>query len=184
MNKAMSKVFFISIALFIALVVNLTWIMIVRAQWFEDRPENKRSIAKEMKIKRGDILGYDGSVIAGSERRSGYYYRDYPQGTLAPQLIGYDSALYGRSGIESELNDELTGQATDLGAQSWVVQAYPVEKISAHRCALVEGGVEDSGDLPPAFRRHRPLPSPSDLNSQARAACHSRSTVATDNPIA
>ena len=120
MNKAMSRVFIVAVVLFCALVVNLTWIMVVRAQWFQDRPENKRSIAKEMKIKRGDIVAYDGSVIAGTERRSGYYYRDYPNGTFAPQLIGYDSLRYGRSGIESQLNDHLTGQASDLGVQNWV----------------------------------------------------------------
>jgi peptidoglycan glycosyltransferase len=120
MNKAMSKVFIVAVVLFVALVVNLTWIMVVRAQWFQDRPENKRNIAKEMKIKRGDIVGFDGSVIAGTERRSGYYYRDYPNGTLAPQLLGYDSVQYGRSGIESQLNDELTGQSSDLGVQNWV----------------------------------------------------------------
>jgi peptidoglycan glycosyltransferase len=116
----MSKVFIITVVLFVALVVNLTWIMGVRAEWFQDRPENKRSIAKEMKIKRGDILGYDGSVMAGTERRSGYYYRDYPNGTLAPQLLGYDSVRYGRSGIEAQLNDDLTGQSADLGVQNWV----------------------------------------------------------------
>ncbi len=120
MNRAMSKVFIITAVLFVALIVNLTWIMGVRAEWFQDRPENKRSIAKEMKIKRGDILGYDGSVIAGTERKSGYYYRDYPNGTLAPQLLGYDSVRYGRSGIEAQLNDELTGQSSDLGVQNWV----------------------------------------------------------------
>jgi penicillin-binding protein A len=119
-NRAMSKVFIITVVLFLALIVNLTWIMGVRAQWFQDRPENKRSIAKEMKIRRGDILGYDGSVMAGTVRRSGYYYRRYPNGTLAPQLLGYDSVRYGRSGIEAQLNDQLTGQASDLGLQSWV----------------------------------------------------------------
>ncbi len=116
----MSRVFIVTVVLFVALIANLTWIMVVRAQWFQDRPENKRGIAEEMKIKRGDILGYDGSVIAGTERKSGYYYRDYPSGTIAPQLIGYDSVTYGRSGIEAQLNDELTGQSTDLGVQNWV----------------------------------------------------------------
>jgi penicillin-binding protein A len=119
-NKAMSRVFIVTVVLFVALIANLTWIMAVRAQWFQDRPENKRSIAKEMKIKRGDILGYDGSVIAGTDRKSGYYYRDYPSGTVAPQLVGYDSVTYGRSGIEAQLNDQLTGQSTDLGVQNWV----------------------------------------------------------------
>ncbi len=120
MNRAMSKVFIIMAVLFVALVANLTWIMAVRADWFQHRPENKRSIAKEMKIKRGDIVAYDGSVIAGTERRSGYYYRDYPNGTIAPQLLGYDSVRYGRSGIEAQLNDDLTGQSSDLGVQNWV----------------------------------------------------------------
>jgi peptidoglycan glycosyltransferase len=119
-NKAISRVFVIGVVLFVALIVNLTVIMVVRAQWYEDRPENKRSIAKELKIKRGDILGFDGSVIAGTDRRSGYYYRTYPQGTVAPQLLGYDTVRFGRSGIEEALNDVLTGKATDLGVQSWV----------------------------------------------------------------
>jgi penicillin-binding protein A len=120
MNKAISRIFIVAVVLFAALVVNLTWIMVVRAQWFQDRPQNKRSIAKELKIKRGDILGFDGSKIAGSVRRSGYYYRTYPQGTFAPQLLGYDSVRYGRSGIEAQLDDVFTGKSTDLGVQSWV----------------------------------------------------------------
>lgn len=120
MNKAMTRVFVVVTVLFVALIVNLTWIMVVRAEWFHDHPENKRSIAMEMKIKRGDVLGFDGSTIAGVERRSGYYERTYPNGTLAPQLVGYDSVRYGRSGIEAQLNDELTGQASTLGVQNWV----------------------------------------------------------------
>jgi len=59
-------------------------------------------------------------VIAGTQRRSGYYYRDYPNGTIAPQLLGYDSVQYGRTGIEAQLNDALTGQSSDLGVQNWV----------------------------------------------------------------
>ncbi|MFA4965294.1 MAG: penicillin-binding transpeptidase domain-containing protein [Thermoleophilia bacterium] len=120
MNRAISRIFVVGAILFVALIANLTWIMVVRAAWFEDRPENKRGIAKELKIKRGELLGFDGSTIAGAVRRSGYYYRDYPQGTLAPQLLGYDSVRYGRSGIEQQLNDVLTGKSTDLGVQSWV----------------------------------------------------------------
>ena len=120
MNRAIARIFIVGVVLFAALIVNLTWIMVGRAQWYADRPENRLGIAKEMKIRRGDILGFDGSTIVGSQRRSGYYYRDYPQGTLAPQLVGYDSVRYGRSGIEDELNDDLTGQSTDLGVQNWV----------------------------------------------------------------
>jgi penicillin-binding protein A len=120
MNKAISRIFIAAAVLFLALVVNLTWITVVRAGWFQDRPQNRRGIARELKIRRGDILGFDGGKIAGTLRRSGYYYRTYPQGTMAPQFIGYDSVRYGRSGVEAQLNDVLTGQATDLGVRSWV----------------------------------------------------------------
>ena len=168
MNKAMSKVFIVAVVLFVALVVNLTWIMVVRAQWFQDRPENKRSIAKEMKIKRGDILGYDGSVIAGTERRSGYYYRDYPNGTLAPQLVGYDSVRYGRSGIEAAAQRrahrpgqrprraELGGQAARAPAQGRRRQAHPRAGGPEGRAAELQGKKgADRGARPQDRRAHR-----------------------------
>ena len=120
MNRAIARIFIVGVVLFVALVVNLTWIMVGRAQWYADRPENRLGIAKEMKIRRGDIVAYDGTTIVGSQRRSGYWYRTYPNGTLAPQLIGYDNVRYGRSGIEAQLNDVLTGKASDLGVQNWV----------------------------------------------------------------
>ncbi|MEZ5126574.1 MAG: penicillin-binding transpeptidase domain-containing protein [Thermoleophilia bacterium] len=122
MNQAITRIFLIGVVLFIAVVVNLTWIMGVRADWYAQRPENKRSFAQELKIKRGDIIAFDDSVLATSKRRSGYYYRQYPQGSLAAQLIGYSSARYGRSGLESEFNAELSGQSDDLTLRRWVDQ--------------------------------------------------------------
>ena len=56
-------------------------------------------------VKRGLILGFDGSTIAGDARRSGFYYRTYPQGPIAPQIVGYDSVRYGQTGIESSMNE-------------------------------------------------------------------------------
>ncbi len=120
MNKAISRLFVISVVLFAALILNLTWIMAVRADWYAERPENRRALAEELKIKRGVITGYDGSVIVSSRRHSGYYSREYPQGALASQLVGYSSVRYGRSGIEKQLNGELTGQTAALGLENWV----------------------------------------------------------------
>jgi penicillin-binding protein A len=119
-NKAISRLFVISVVLFAALILNLTWIMAVRADWYAERPENRRALAEELKIKRGVITGYDGSVIVSSRRHSGYYSREYPQGALASQLVGYSSARFGRSGIEKQLNGELTGQTGALGLENWV----------------------------------------------------------------
>ena len=60
----------------------------------------------------------DGSTIAGDARRSGFYYRTYPQGPVAPQIVGYDSARYGQSGIEASLNGYLSG--ADAGTQGLI----------------------------------------------------------------
>jgi peptidoglycan glycosyltransferase len=116
-NRAITRVFLVGVALFVALLANLSWIMVARAGWYRERPENRRAIAQELKIPRGRLLGFDGSVIAGRERRSGFYRRTYPQGPLAPQFIGYDSVQYGRSGVEAALNDVLTGRSGSAGAQ-------------------------------------------------------------------
>lgn len=120
MNRAISRVFMVGVVLFAALIVNLTWIMGVRADWYRERPENKLRLIQELRIPRGDIVGFDGSVIATSKKRSGFYERAYPQGALAPQLVGYVSARYGRSGLEREYNAELTGQTHRLDVAHWV----------------------------------------------------------------
>ncbi len=143
MNKAISRLFMVGVVLFLALIVNLTWIMVVRADWYADRPENKQNLAKELRIERGDITGFDGSVIASSRRRSGYYQREYPQGTVAPQLVGYDSAQYGRSGLERQYNDELTGQTGALGLENWADWVLGRKPVGADvRADAGPGGAE------------------------------------------
>jgi len=119
-NRAIARIFVIAAVLFVALVVNLTYWMVVRAEDLRTAPENHRQIAQEMKHPRGAILAYDGSVLAESVRRAGYYRRRYPQGVLAAHLLGYDSVRYGRTGIEAELNDLLTGESLDLGTEGWI----------------------------------------------------------------
>ena len=118
MNRAMARVYIVGAVLFLALIVNVTYLQVFAAHSLSNKPENHRRIAEELKIKRGKILAYDGSVIAASRRRSGYYLRTYPQGTLAPQIIGYHSVALGESGIEQSMNDYLTGKSTDLGVQT------------------------------------------------------------------
>jgi penicillin-binding protein A len=122
MNKAIGRIFLIGAALFVAVVVDLTWLQVIHADELARAPENKRQLAEELRIKRGSIVAFDGSVIARSVRRSGFYQRRYPNGTLAPQLVGYDTVRYGRSGIERQMNDELLGRAPELGVQNWLDQ--------------------------------------------------------------
>jgi penicillin-binding protein A len=117
-NRSISRIFFVGTLLFVALIVNLTYLQVIRADKLRDDPVNHRQIAEQMRIRRGSMLGYDGSVIAGSKRESGFYVRTYPHGALAPQIVGYNSFLYGRSGLEQSMNDYLTGEKTTLDVSS------------------------------------------------------------------
>ncbi|WP_165062754.1 FtsW/RodA/SpoVE family cell cycle protein [Adlercreutzia sp. ZJ154] len=97
--------------LFALLVANLTYIMVVNAQAYQNMPGNNHTIAKEEKSERGTISTYDGVVLAQSiEQADGTYERNYPAGTLAAHVVGYYSSKYGTSGIEASYNDTLKGQ--------------------------------------------------------------------------
>ena len=118
MDRAISRVFLVGAVLMIALMANLAWIQVLHAGSLRNAPQNHRVIAQQLRVRRGLILGFDGSTIAGDALRSGFYHRTYPQGPVAPQIVGYDSARYGQTGIESSLNGYLSG--SDSGTQGLV----------------------------------------------------------------
>ncbi|MEE0845979.1 MAG: FtsW/RodA/SpoVE family cell cycle protein [Eggerthellaceae bacterium] len=97
--------------LFALLVANLTLIMVVQADYYQDMPGNNHTMAKEANTERGSISTYDGVVLAESQLQDdGTYERVYPAGDLASHVVGYYSTRYGTSGIEASENSTLKGQ--------------------------------------------------------------------------
>lgn len=97
--------------LFALLVANLTLIMVVQADDYQNMPGNNHTMAKEARTERGTISTYDGIVLAQSVMQpDGTYEREYPAGDLASHVVGYASTTYGTSGIENTYNDTLKGQ--------------------------------------------------------------------------
>ena len=115
MNRAIARMFLVGVVLMVALMVNLVWIQVFHAASLKAAPANHRLIAQQLRVKRGLIMGFDGSTIAGDVRHSGFYSRTYPQGPVAPQVVGYDSTRYGQTGIERSMNAYLSG--ANVGAQ-------------------------------------------------------------------
>ncbi len=93
-----------------ALIVNLTWIQVVQARALNNHVANTRGLAQEIRSPRGSIVTADSAVLAESVAEGDIYRRRYPQGSLASHAVGYYSTTYGRAGIESSMNDALTGQ--------------------------------------------------------------------------
>jgi peptidoglycan glycosyltransferase len=96
---------------FIALFVQLNNIQILKATGLAKAPDNPRVQAVARDDARGDILSADGIVLASSTPSSGFYkyQRAYNPFTavLFSQIVGYDSIIYGKTGIEDEYNSYL-----------------------------------------------------------------------------
>ena len=98
--------------LFAALIANLTYLQVINASAIQHMPSNNHTIAKSAYVQRGAIITSDGVTLAESLRQEdGTYLRSYPQGSLAAHTVGYISTRYGSSGIESTMNDTLTGSS-------------------------------------------------------------------------
>lgn len=98
--------------LFAALIANLTYLQVINASTIQHMSSNNHTIAKSAYVQRGAIITSDGVTLAESLRQEdGTYLRSYPQGSLAAHTVGYISTRYGSSGIESTMNDTLTGSS-------------------------------------------------------------------------
>jgi peptidoglycan glycosyltransferase len=113
--------------LFALLIGNLTYIQVIDASRLQNLPSNNHTIAKSAYVERGAIITSDGVTLAESLRQEdGTYIRTYPAGSLAAHTVGYVSTQYGTSGIESSMNETLTG-TTDYS--NWTSALYSMAGI-------------------------------------------------------
>ncbi len=118
MNVPIRRLLAVALILF-GLLVGFTsnW-SVFDAEELEAKTENKRPLFEAQQIKRGKILSADGEVIANSvkegENESIQYVRQYPQGSLFGNPIGYSFITQGNSGFELTENSVLTGQENEF----------------------------------------------------------------------
>ena len=73
---------------------------------------NNHTIVRSAYVQRGAIITSDGVTLAESvQQEDGSYRRSYPLGTTAMHTVGYVSVRFGTTGIESSMNETLTGHA-------------------------------------------------------------------------
>lgn len=110
LGKRLTHLMLIFSLLFAALVANLTMLMVVNADYYQNLATNNHTIQKQETKERGTISTYDGVVLAQSiQNADGTYTRVYPAGPLAAHVVGYYSTQYGSSGIESSYDETLKG---------------------------------------------------------------------------
>ena len=114
MNASIRKLFFVMAILFGGLVGVLAWWQVIQADSLAENPLNTRKVFAQMRIERGLLLDSDRDELANNRKEGDLYYREYPAGDLAPQLLGYSDPTYGRVGLELSQNDYLTGTADEV----------------------------------------------------------------------
>ncbi len=114
MNASIRRLFYVMAILFGSLVAVLAWWQVVQTDNLAENPLNTRKVFAQMRIERGLLLDADRGELANNRREGELYYREYPAGDLAPQLLGYSDPVYGRVGLELSQNDYLTGTAGEM----------------------------------------------------------------------
>jgi peptidoglycan glycosyltransferase len=109
--------------LFLLLVAQISYLQVFRAEEIADNPANAtRQLIAEYRVDRGPILAADGRTELAYSRKSRgqlVYQRVYPDGPLYSGITGFYSLVYGRTGLEAAMNDELSGDAPELAAQTF-----------------------------------------------------------------
>ena len=119
MNRQVSRLALTALVLMIALIVATTYWQTWAQAGLADRQDNEIQRVAKFTIKRGLIYAGDGKTVLAANRakRVGnqtLYFRRYPQGKLAPHVVGYSTQTRSQAGIERSLDDYLTGSNANL----------------------------------------------------------------------
>ena len=121
MNTQIVRLYAVILLLFTGLVIFTSRWSVLEAEELESNPENRRLLIQEQQIERGSITSSDGVLIAESNPAGGeenpnqrVFIRDYPQGQLFGNPVGYSFVDIGRTGIELSENDLLSGDRNEF----------------------------------------------------------------------
>ncbi len=112
MNRQIRRLGIGLLVLYVALFVQLNVIQVLRANAYNEHPENTRAIIRDFSRPRGQILSAEGAVLARSVPVDSPFklQREYPEGELFAHVTGYFSLNAGADGVERDYNDALAGR--------------------------------------------------------------------------
>jgi penicillin-binding protein A len=114
MNKPIRTISLFCLVLFLALMLNATYLMYVRAGELTADPQNRRVINAAFSRERGAILVDKDPVARSVESNDQYdFQRTYPEPFKYAPLTGYFS-YYSQTGLERSQNDVLSGDDSRL----------------------------------------------------------------------
>ena len=139
MNVGIRRVGIAVTALMLLLVAQLTYLQVVDAKTLTHDPRNGRDILKDLRAPRGTIISADDEILAVSKPSHDEYklQREYPQGALTSQIVGYQSLVVGTTGLEQTYNDVLMGRGrSKLGLRDVVDFLRGTQRVANLRTSL------------------------------------------------
>jgi peptidoglycan glycosyltransferase len=110
LTRAIVRVSGILAVLLLAVLVNITYIQVFKADEYRTSPGNARAILEEYSRERGPILVGPEAVAKSTETDGDLkYLRQYSNGPLYASATGFYSQVYGATGIEGAENAVLSG---------------------------------------------------------------------------
>lgn len=110
MNRQIRRIGVVFGILMLALLANVTYIQVIQAGDYRDRPGNQRVLLAEYDRERGPILVGNNPVARSVETGNALrFLRTYESGPLYAPVTGFYSLVYGASGIERQENQVLAG---------------------------------------------------------------------------
>lgn len=110
MNRPIRRVAIAVSVLMLALLINLNYVQVWKADAYRNNPNNNRVLLNEYANPRGQIV-VAGTPIAESKATTDElkYLRVYPQGAMYAPITGFYSQVYGKNGLEDTEDSVLSG---------------------------------------------------------------------------
>ena len=128
-------------------IVQLVNIQVVKAPALRASASNPRNEGKQYDNQRGDIYASDGTLLAESVKSSSgpyHYMREYPQGSLYSQVVGYSDEYYGTAGIENQYNSYLVTHTQSAQTFSQVLGFTPLETSRDSLTLTIDPGLQQA----------------------------------------
>ncbi|HHX14204.1 MAG TPA: penicillin-binding protein A [Clostridiales bacterium] len=113
-RKRLAWLLFLLMIVFLGLILYLSLFQLVSAGELKENAYNKRNWMDETKVQRGRFIDMQGKVLVesqpqsdGTNKRVAHFPYHYAQ------LIGYNSKVYGKSGLEAKYNSYLLNIQND-----------------------------------------------------------------------
>lgn len=120
MNQQIVRLYALVLLLFVGLVAFTSRWAVLEADELDENSQNRRPLIEEQQIERGTITSADGVLIAKSDPvgrgPQRVFIRNYPEGALFGNPVGYSFIEAGRTGIELSENELLSGEQNEFAS--------------------------------------------------------------------